>query len=231
MNPFLERLQLGVVPPLAYAYIRLVRATAKLTYRGQEVLDEVRRERGNYILAFWHARYVMMPYSYPGPKLTVLISHHRDSEMLGRLLARFGLDVSRGSSTRGGVAGMRDVLRKVAAGYDFGIAPDGPRGPRRVAKPGVIAASRIAGLPIVPVAFSASRAWRLRSWDRTLVPRPFARGLFVYGAPIHVPRDADETAQERLRLELAAELDRVTDLADSETGIGLEEPWGEAVGQ
>jgi lysophospholipid acyltransferase (LPLAT)-like uncharacterized protein len=227
VNPVLERIQLGLVPPAAYAYIRLVRATSKLAYRGREVLDDARRAHGKYILAFWHSRYVMMPYSYPGPKLTVLISHHRDSEMLGRLLARFGLDVSRGSSTRGGVAGMRDVLRKVAAGYDFGIAPDGPKGPRRLVKPGVIAAARIGGLPIVPVAYSASPAWRLRSWDRTLVPRPFARGLFVYGRTLVVPREADEAAQEGLRAELETELDRVTDLADSETGIGREEPWRE----
>jgi len=225
VNPVLERLQLGVVPPMAYAYIRLVRATSRLEYRGREVLDEVRGDKGRYILAFWHSRYVLMPYSYPGPKLTVLISQHRDSEMLGRLLARFGLDVSRGSSTRGGVAGMRDVLRKVGAGFDFGIAPDGPRGPRRVAKPGVIATARISALPIVPVAFSASPAWRLRSWDRTLVPRPFSRGLFVYGAPVRVPRDADEPAQERLRLALEAELDRITNLADAESGIGAEPEW------
>jgi lysophospholipid acyltransferase (LPLAT)-like uncharacterized protein len=225
VSPLVERLQLGLVPPLAYAYIRLVRATSRLEYRGREVLDEARREGGNYILAFWHSRYVMMPYCYPGPKLTVLISQHRDSELLGRLLARFGLDVSRGSSTRGGIAGMRDVLRKVAAGYDFGIAPDGPRGPRRFVKPGVVTAARIGGLPIVPVAFSAAPAWRLRSWDRTLVPRPFSRGLFVYGRIVRAPRDASESAQEALRLELERELDRVTELADGETGAGPEPPW------
>lgn len=225
MNPLLERLQLAVVPPAAYAYIRLVRATARLDYRGREVLDEARRERGNYILAFWHSRFVMMPYSYPGPKLTVLISRHRDSEMLGRLLEWFSLDVSRGSTTAGGFAGMRDVLRKVGDGFDFGIAPDGPRGPRRLVKPGVIAAARIASLPIIPVAFSAAPAWRLRSWDRTLVPRPFSRGLFVYGHAIRVPRDADEPEQDRLRLELEADLDRITDQADAETGVGTEEPW------
>lgn len=224
MNPLLEKALLGIVPPVSYAYIRLLKATSRLTYRGREVLDEARRERGNYILAFWHSRFVMMPYSYPDAKLTVLISRHRDSEMLGRLLARFGLDVSRGSSTRGGIAGMRDVLRKVAAGYDVGIAPDGPKGPRRRAKPGVIVASRLARLPILPVAFSAAPARRLTSWDRTLVPRPFSRGLFLYGSPIHVPRDADDAEQERLRAALEAELDRITDLADAETGVGPEEP-------
>jgi lysophospholipid acyltransferase (LPLAT)-like uncharacterized protein len=92
-------------------------------------------------------------------------------------------------------------------------------------KSGVVAVSRIGGLPIVPVAFSAFPAWRLRSWDRTLVPRPFSRGLFVYGSPIHVPRDADEAAQERLRSDLETQLNRLTDLADSETGVGVEEPW------
>src|SRR6185369_8173147 len=111
------------------------------------------------------------------------------------------------------------------AGYDFGIAPDGPRGPRRIAKPGVIASARIGALPIVPVTFSAAPGWRLRSWDRTLVPRPFARGVFVYGRILRVPRSADEAAQESLRLELERELDRITDLADAQSGIGPEEPW------
>jgi lysophospholipid acyltransferase (LPLAT)-like uncharacterized protein len=223
MNPIQEKVQLAIVPGLAYAYIRMLRRTMRLDYRGREVLDDARREGSRYILAFWHARFVMMPYCYPDARLTVLISRHRDSEMLGRLLARFGLDVSRGSSTVGGVAGMRDVLRKARAGYDVGIAPDGPRGPRRRAKLGVITAAKLAGIPIVPVAFSASRAKRLSSWDRTLVPWPFSTGLFVYGSPIRVPRDADPRAEETVRAALEAELNRMTDRADEEMGI---EPEG-----
>ncbi len=219
-----ERLLLGVVPPLGYAYIRLLEGTMKLRYRGNEVLDAARRDRGHYILAFWHSRFLMMPYSYPGPRLVVLLSQHHDAEILARILRRFDLDVSRGSTSRGGAAGLRSIVRKAREGCDVGLAPDGPRGPRRRAAPGTISLARWSGLPIIPVTFSAAPARRLRSWDRTLIPRPFARGLFVYGAPLWVPREADAAEQEKLRLGLERELDRITDLADRETGVGLEDP-------
>lgn len=219
-----QRLLLRLIPALGHAYIRLLGATMRLGFRGKEVLDAARHDPGRYILAFWHSRYVMMPYCYPGPRLVVLLSQHNDAEMLARILSRFDLDVSRGSTTRGGAAGLRSIVRKAREGSDVGIAPDGPRGPRRKAAPGVIAVARLSGLPIIPVTFSAAPARRLGTWDRTLLPWPFSRGLFVYGDPLQVPRDADDAEQERLRVALERELNRITDLADRETGIGAEQP-------
>lgn len=219
----MERILLAVAPRLAYAYIRLLRASMRLEWRGRERLDALRQDGGRFILAFWHSRLVMMPYVYPGGKITVLSSRHRDSEMLARVLIRLGLDLSKGSSTSGGAAGLRDILRKTRAGYDVAFTPDGPKGPPRVVKAGVIAAARFSGLPILPVAFSASPAWRLRSWDRTLLPRPFARGLYLYGEPLLVPRGAEGPEQDALALTLARTLDALTDAADRETGIGPEE--------
>lgn len=222
MSPWKESILLAVVPRVAYAYIRALRASMRLEWRGRERLDELRGDGGQVILAFWHSRLVMMPYVYPGGRITVLSSRHRDSEMLARVLVRLGLDLSKGSSTSGGAAGLRDILRKTREGFDVAFTPDGPRGPRREVKPGVIAAARLSGLPILPVTFSARPAWRLRTWDRTLVPRPFARGLFVYGEPLRVPRDADEAEQRERAARLGAELDRLTDGADAELGIGPE---------
>ncbi len=115
------------------------------------------------------------------------------------------------------------MLRKVQKCYDVGIAPDGPRGPRRRIKPGLLTVARLTGLPIVPLGFSARPARRLASWDRTLVPYPFGRALFLYGDPIRVPRDAGDAEQNRLQELLEAELDRVTDLADTRVGLQLEE--------
>lgn len=224
MSPWKESILLAVVPRLAYAYIRGLRASMRLEWRGRDRLDGLRKDRGQVILAFWHSRLVMMPYVYPGGRITVLSSRHRDSEMLARVLVRLGLDLSKGSSTSGGAAGLRDILRKTREGFDVGFTPDGPRGPRRKVKPGVIAAARLSGLPILPVTFSAQPAWRLRTWDRTLVPRPFGRGLFVYGEPILVPRDAGEAQQQEWAERLEAELDRLTDAADQELGIGPEVP-------
>ena len=224
MNPTRERLLEAVAPRVGYAYIRLLRLTMRLRYRNRDALDEARRQGGQYVLAFWHSRLVMMPYCYPDRRLVTLSSEHRDSRMLARVMARFGLVQAWGSSTQGGTSGMRQLLRRVRDGYDVGFTPDGPRGPRRRVQPGVIAVSRLAGKPIVPVAFSARPARRLRSWDRTLLPYPFGRGLFVYGDPILVPREAGQEEQERFRLRLENELDRLTDMADREIGMPVESP-------
>jgi len=215
-----------VAPWLGYQFIRLLHLCMRVEYRGQNRLEAARRESGNYILAFWHSRFVMMPYVYPDARIVVLASSHRDSRMLGNILTRFGLVRVEGSSTRGGTAGLRKLLRKVREGYDVGITPDGPKGPRRVVKEGVVATARFTGLPIIPVTFSAYPARRLKSWDRTLIPRLFTRGLFVIGDPLRIPRSADEEAMETYRQELESVLNRLTDEADRETGIGTEEETG-----
>jgi len=224
MSPFREKLLLALVPRVAHAYIRLLRATMKLEFRNREVLERVRAEHGQYILTFWHSRFVMMPYCYPGEKLVVLSSEHRDSRMLAAVLHRFGLVTAWGSSSAKGAQGLRQLLRFVKKGYDVGFTPDGPKGPRRRVKPGVVATAKLTRLPIIPVSFSARPTWRLGSWDGTLLPRPFARGVYHYGEPIVVPRDADEAEQERIRERLEQEIDRLTDDLDTELGIELEPP-------
>ena len=224
MNAVADRLVRTFAPPLAYAYIRLLHATMRLEYENREVLERCRREAGHYILAFWHSRFLMMPYSYSDRRLVVLLSRHRDARMLARILYRFHLDVAFGSSTRGGAAALRDLVRRVRDGFDVGLAPDGPKGPRRRAKSGAIAIAKLTGLPIVPMAFSASPARRLGSWDRTLVPKLGARGLFLYGEPLRVPRRADDAEERRVRRHLEDMLDRLTDEADRRCGMELEEP-------
>jgi len=224
MNTVGRWLLLRVAPPLAHAYIRLLHATMRITSQGAEALDAARRDPGRYILCFWHSRFVLMPYCYPGPRIVVLSSNHRDAEALVSILRKFGIEQARGSTTSGGATGMRQILRKVADGCDVGLTPDGPKGPRRRVQPGVVAVARFTGLPIIPVTFSASPARRVRTWDRTLLPKLFAKGVFVYGRPIVVPRDADETLQEAKRQALEAELDRITDLADDTMTLPREDP-------
>jgi len=218
------RLRMAVIPRVGYAYIRLLRGTMRFEYRDRQVLDRARAASGRYILAFWHSRFVMMPYAYPGSRMVVLSSRHTDSLMLARVLERFGIEHAWGSSTSGGSHGMRLLLRRIRAGCDAGFTPDGPRGPRRRVKTGVLLAAKLSGAPIVPVAFSARPSRRLGSWDRTLLPLPFGRGVFAYGEPIEVPRRSDDAGLAVMATRLEAELDRLTDTADGAVGISPEEP-------
>jgi lysophospholipid acyltransferase (LPLAT)-like uncharacterized protein len=224
MIPTGNRLARTILPPLAGAYLGLIRRTMRLTFRNRRALDDARRESGQYILAFWHSRFLMIPYGHLDGEMTAIVTRHADGEVLVRTMSRFGYHFVRGSSSSGGSGALREFVRRLRAGSDGLLAVDGPRGPRRRAKLGAIAAARMSGLPIVPVAFSAAPARRVRSWDCSLVPRLFARGLFVFGDPMLVPRHSDRAAQERLRVDLERRLDALTDGADRETGIGPEEP-------
>ena len=145
------------VPYLANAVIRAVRLTMRVRYSGRETVDRMLAAGEPFILAFWHGRLFLMRYSFPGTRITILISRHSDGEMIARTMELFGLHASRGSTTEGGAAGLREVVRRVREGYCVGFTPDGPRGPRQIAQGGVVQAARLARVPIIPVAFGASK--------------------------------------------------------------------------
>ncbi len=229
MSPKRTRLADLLAPRAAYAYIRCLRATMRLEYRNREVIDQLRSSAGSYIAVFWHSRFAMMRYAFPGDRVVSLSSRHRDSQLLAAVTRRLGVVQAWGSSSDRGSSGLRQILRRIEQGYDVAWTPDGPRGPRRRVQAGVIAAARLSGKPIVAQAFSARPSRRLGSWDRTLLPFPLGRGLYLYGKVFEIPRRADAAEQERLRLALEAELDRVTDQADNEVGIPVEEPRPEIV--
>lgn len=185
--------------------IRGLAATLRKRHHGDEGQRRHEAADERFILAFWHRHLLLMPYAYRGRRISVLISQHRDGELIARTVARLGIDSSRGSTTRGGVAGLRELLRKARQGYDLAFTPDGPRGPAGKVQPGVIAAAQVTGFPIQPVALAASRCRRLGSWDPLVVPLPFAAVHFVYGDPLTVERrDPIEPAAAELEARLNA---------------------------
>jgi lysophospholipid acyltransferase (LPLAT)-like uncharacterized protein len=193
---------------LAAWFIRGLRASVRLRHHGDERLRQWERSGEHFILAFWHRHLLLMPYAYRGGKISVLVSQSTDGELIASTVARLGIDSTRGSSSRGGVAGMKAMLKKAADGWDIAFTPDGPRGPAREVQPGVILAAAATGLPIQPVAVAASRAKLLRSWDRFLVPLPFSTVHLVYGEPLTVERRGDTA-------EAAMELKRRLDAAEA----------------
>jgi len=226
-----KRVVEALAPPLAYGYLRLLQWTTRRRFANREALARAREHGGEYILAFWHSRLVMMRFGYPDARAVVLQSHHRDSRMLARVMSRFQTGQVWGSTTRGGMTAVREVLRRIEQGHDIAIAPDGPRGPRQRAQSGAVTIAALSGKAIVPLTYSARPCRRLGSWDRMLVPFPFARVLYVYGEPMLVDRRADEAERERVREALEIELNRITDAADAEMGLPLVAPAPAAAAQ
>jgi hypothetical protein len=161
----------------------------RLRVVGRETVERFAREDVRYVHVFWHAHLLLMVYSYVGPRLAFMISQHRDGELVAKTVERFGYVPVRGSTTRGGSSALRAMLRALWGGADIGFTPDGPRGPSRRVQPGCVAAARLAGVPVVPVALAATRAWYLRTWDRFCIPKPGARVLMAYGEPLSFAPD------------------------------------------
>ena len=166
-----------------------------------------------FIFAFWHARLLPLVYVRRDEGAAVLVSRHRDGQLITRVIEHMGFTTARGSSTRGGEAGVRELLVAAGSGRDLGMTPDGPRGPAEVVKEGLLYVAARSGLRIVPLANSARDSWVLRSWDRFRIPRPLARLCVCYGAPIAVPEPGEEA---RLRIEAA--LCAVTEAAARASG-------------
>jgi len=205
---------LPVVPRLASGLVRCLRSTMRLRCEGREGLEALREQGRAYIHAFWHGHLLMMPYAYPGGRIAILISEHRDGEYIARTMHRFGHTTVRGSTTSGGANALRGAVRKAREGFDLGFTPDGPRGPRHVVQPGLIYLASRLGLPIVPAGFGLERPWRAGSWDRFAVPRPGTRARCVTEELITVPGDAGRDELEAYRLRVEAAIGHATELAE-----------------
>lgn len=200
-------------------YIRLVRVTGRWDSVGAELPAQFWDGGKPFILAFWHGRILMMPYSWRRSQpIRMLISGHRDGQIIARTVSHFGIDTVEGSSSKGGSAALRSMLKALKDGVCVGITPDGPRGPRMRASEGIVQVARLSGATVIPCTFSAARRKVLGSWDRFIVAWPFTRGVFVWGAPITVDRDADANTQEAARLAIEDALNAITRDADARMG-------------
>lgn len=192
------------------AILTLLGATLRFEVTGREHLDRFRDRGEPVILAFWHQQILPLAHYHRNEGIVVLVSQHKDGEYIARVIERRGFRTVRGSSTRGGAGGLKGLVRAARDGLDLGITPDGPKGPAREVKGGTLVAAQLSGLPIVPLAAGGARVWTLGSWDRFMIPKPFARIGVCYGAPVFVPRDADETTLVRIKSDLEMELDRLS---------------------
>jgi lysophospholipid acyltransferase (LPLAT)-like uncharacterized protein len=210
---------------LGSLYIRLVHATGRWQVVGGQAARDHWATGKPFILCFWHGRILMMPHCWPRDKaIHMLISQHRDGQIIARTVGHFGIQTVAGSSSKGGAQALRAMVKALKAGDCVGITPDGPRGPRMRASDGAVALARLAGVPIIPATFGAARGRVVQSWDRFLVAWPFGRGVIIWGEPIAVPRDADAEQMAAARAKVEDMLNSVTAEADRMTGRQPVEP-------
>jgi lysophospholipid acyltransferase (LPLAT)-like uncharacterized protein len=178
---------------------------------------------GQQIYIFWH-EYILLPLYVRGHcNLAMLLSRHRDADILSRMAYHLGFEFVRGSSRRGGVVAIRQLLRK-SGRLHLAITPDGPRGPRRQLAPGAVYLASRLGLPLIVMGFGYDRPWRMASWDRFALPRPYSRVRAVISPKIYVPPDLDRKGIEQFRGKIERLLNGLTEEAESWAASGRRIP-------
>jgi hypothetical protein len=219
-GPFQVWLNFRFLPFLGAAVVKTLGYTLRISRDAFEPVEAMVGKDQRFILSFFHRRLVMMPQAYPFQRATpsgerrgvaILSSDSKDGERSAAAWKWFGIHAVRGTAGDRGAQALVRMIRVVKEGWDLGITVDGPRGPSRQVKGGVLAVSRKTGAWVVPVCVAYERAWKLRTWDEMLVPKPFSRARVRYGVPFQVPSDGDEEVFQGL---LQKELNGLEEWAD-----------------
>ncbi|MCP5060384.1 MAG: lysophospholipid acyltransferase family protein [bacterium] len=199
------RAQVGLLARLGAGFLRLLGATWRTRITGDSPFGEP-----PFVAAIWHQGLLAAAILWRNRGVAVPVSRSRDGDQIDAVMQRLGFaDSPRGSTSRGATSVLREMIRRVRGGQIVAMLPDGPRGPAYVAKPGVVGLARAGGVRLVPVGIAAAPAIRFGSWDRALLPLPFARVHCHYGEPLIVPKEAKGEELERFRLTLERQLDRL----------------------
>ena len=178
--------------------LRALALTWRIRIQNGEVVTTARAQRQPFIFAFWHGQLLPLLWVHRDEGVRVVISSHRDGEIVARVAEHLGHQTIRGSSSRGAARALLGIVRELESGVEVAVTPDGPRGPARKFASGALVAAQRVGAPIIGIGVSASRAWRLRSWDRFMIPKPFSRVNVVYTAATKViaasAREAEDEA-------------------------------------
>jgi len=204
-----------LVGSLLNAYGQLFLMTSRLRIQADpEVERLVREQRVPVIYALWHSHVFFVPLfrTFERRAVSVLLSAHRDAQIVGVAARLRGIRLVFGSSTRGGAKAYLQLLAVLKGGESVVMTPDGPKGPAERVKSGVIHLAQQSGCAIVPVALGCSRLHRLKSWDRSLLPLPFSKAVFELGQPMYCPAQAAlEPLQQQLQTAIQATVDRAAD--------------------
>jgi lysophospholipid acyltransferase (LPLAT)-like uncharacterized protein len=212
----LQRLRIILISSIATAVVGLIGRTLRMTITFEEGSMPGLHAISPGIFPFWHRCVLPATWLFRNEGIGVLTSLSRDGEYIARVIRRFGFVPVRGSSSRGGQRGLREMEAMVKAGGAAAFTIDGPRGPRYVAKKGPVMLARLTGIPITAFYVAVEKRWVLKTWDTMVIPKPFTRAYVRVAKYIHVPPDADDAALDRHHAEMQAALERVTTFAESQ---------------
>ena len=177
-------------------FIFLTGVTAKISWVGKEIVDEMIESNRPFIICAWHNDIYFSTWLLKEMNLTALISSSRDGEYINQVLSGFGFRAVRGSSTRGGISAMKQLVRCLKEGQPIAITPDGPQGTIHKVQEGIIALAKITGVPIITWRYEGNSCWNLNSWDNHKVPKPFSKISSVFGQPFYIPKSASNSDLE-----------------------------------
>ncbi len=213
-----QRMGLSVSSFAISSFLKAVCSTCEMEYRNKAVFDSTLSIHGRTLLATWHEVLGLAIWRYRNSGFVTLTSYSFDGELAARISWRCGIAALRGSSSRGGAKALLALERAAKEDSTVGITVDGPKGPRREAKSGIAILAARTRLPILPNVFAISRLWRMRSWDRLMIPKPFATIVCAYADPIPPPQENTIEAIEQTRLQVEQSLNRLHDSLDQELG-------------
>jgi hypothetical protein len=205
----------GPIALLASGVIRWWLGSTRFHYVVDDPAADPRHAPVRGIYLFWHETMLFPAYTHGRHGFAVLVSRHRDGELIARILKMLGFSVVRGSTTRQGLSALRGLMRS-GKGCHLAITPDGPQGPRRIVQQGAIYLASRTGMPIWPTGFAFRHCWRVGSWDRMALPKPGTAGVCVVGTPIYLPADLSMEQIEVERQRVQGAMDGVQARAEAQ---------------
>ncbi len=198
---------------LISVYLKICYHTSIWRVKNLRNAQQVINSETSCIVCFWHGRLLMTPFCWnENKKFSMLISSHPDGVLISKAVSYFGIKTIVGSSSKNKFSSFKNIIKEIKSNNAVGITPDGPRGPKRKVKEGIISLAKLTQVPILPLAFGSKFGKELNSWDKFLLISPFNKFVAVWGNPIHIKKNKDiKIAMKNLE----KELNRITNLADN----------------
>ena len=211
-----KKLQNWLITKFLALLIFITGHTARVRQFNKDVLEETVKEYGSVIVATWHKNIFFSIWLLRNRDLTALISRSDDGEAIYDVFAKFGYKAVRGSTTRGGIPALKQLIKLLEQKTSVAITPDGPLGPPEKIQSGVVLMAKYSGVPIIPWHYEADWQWRLKSWDRHKIPKPFTTIVESYGEPFHVPKDLSPEEVSEFCEKLEADLKELAQRTNEE---------------